>query len=301
MIAERRRNNPTAVISTGCKNHSIDEVRRGLRLASESSHDTYPAALRRAVFAAVINQASELALYLVTEEDGTQYFEPRMLAYCRSLPLWSALVARGWDINQRCPRGTGRLGQRKRLLELVCSDEDLVRWCLDHRAVVDTDSDGFGDEIEGEQYVSLLYPPVLDSVAEFGTVSTFRLLRDEYGAPIGRRTLHLAAEAAAANANTRAMDLVRYLVDELALDVNELDADKMVPLHPGPPLHYAICMSTQCDGVVRFLLESGADPFQQPIWSDVDAFALAESHGNQGVLGVLQEWKDGKMAIQSRR
>lgn len=283
---ERRRINPTALISTGCKNHSIDDVRRGLRLAEETSPNRYAAALRHAVSASLLNEAADLVLYLITEENAPLNIEPSKLAICRSLPLWSAMIERGWDINQRASHG--RLGQKKRLLDFICDDESLVLWCLGHGANIDDDHED-----------ALLYPPLLESVAEWGTVSTFKLLR-ERGAVIGRRTLHLAVEKAVANKNERAMDMVRYLVDEVGLDVNQLDADTTVPLHPGPPLLYAANQPAQGDRVVRFLLERGADPYITPVWDDRDAFGLAQFRNNQDVLSVLQEWKEGKIPTPSR-
>lgn len=292
--AEQRHRSPTAVITAGCENHSIDQVRHGLRLAAESSPETYSRVLNRALSTAMLNGAADLALYLVTEEHAPLDIEPCMLSVCQSLPLWSAMIERGWDINQRAP--WGRLNQQQRLLDLICGNEDLVRWCLDHGARVDNDYDRV---VEPGKMERIRYPPLLESAAEWGTVSTFELLRG-LGAATGPRMLHLAVGRAASDKNNRAMEMVRYLVDEVGIDVNQQDSDVLLPMHLGPPINYAVKDSRTGGRVVRFLLERGADPYRKPVWGGGNVFELAELYKNQEVLGILQEWKDGEIPIKSR-
>lgn len=64
------------------------------------------------------------------------------------------------------------------------------------------------------------------------------------------------------------MEMVRYLVDEVELNVNQLDAEMLTPHHWGPPMLYVFKERTdsQDGNVMRFLLERGADPYLIPEW-----------------------------------
>lgn len=64
----------------------------------------------------------------------------------------------------------------------------------------------------------------------------------------------------------------------------------------GPPLWWAIQESKGRENAVRFLLERGADP----CLNGMDLLKDAEARKNQGVLEVLQEWKDGKITVQKK-
>lgn len=302
----RRRNVPSLAITHGCSIHSLEDVRHGLRLAEQKTPADYPRMLSLAVSSSMRNEAPDITLYLITEENAPlSTVTSSMLASCRSLPLWSALIERGWDINQRSRHGMNRLGQRQTLLEFICHHDDLVHWCLDHGATVDDpnihDEHPDPDLEEDPSLFDVIYPPVLEEVAWKGSISTFKLLREKYGARIGRRTLHFAAERAATLKDASSMDMLRYLVDEVGLDVNQMDADRSIPMHLGTPLHYAIegpqlrysmTNAEQSVKVVRFLLERGADPYQPSHGSSRDAFGAAEYYKNEGVLRVLHEWKE---------
>jgi hypothetical protein len=64
----------------------------------------------------------------------------------------------------------------------------------------------------------------------------------------------------------------------------------------GPPLWWAIQESKGGEDTVRFLLKRGADPYL----NGMDLLKDAEARKNQGVLEVLQEWKDGKITVQMK-
>lgn len=92
------------------------------------------------------------------------------------------------------------------------------------------------------------------------------------------------------------MEMVRYLVDELGHDVNQLDGDEYfgssdTGMFFGPPLYWATKCSSGGEEVIRFLLERGADPYLNG-----DAMEKAESRGNKGVVAILQEWKEEKIS-----
>lgn len=136
------------------------------------------------------------------------------------------MFSAGWDINQRKPWGI------QRLLDLVAHDEDMVKRCLDHVVQV---SDG----VEYTAENPYKYPPLLDNIADLGTLSNFKLLRAK-GARIGHRMLHKAAESAGScNLADRPerMAVLRFLVEEERLDVNQMDTDGKMPNHRGTPDH----------------------------------------------------------------
>jgi len=164
------------------------------------------------------------------------------------------------------------------LLKLVCSDESLVRWCLDHGAKVkDLHNDPTG-------YYS---PPILELVASRGTLAIFKLLYSR-GAELGTRTLHKAARSA----KHQGLALVKYLVDTVGLDINALDCDRLLPNHPGTPICYVIESYEGGEDAVRFLLSRGADPWIRDCYGTMDAFERAERVKNYAVIKVLQEWKE---------
>ena len=284
--SQPKRPNPRAVITAGCKAGSIDEVSRGLRLASNAPSNTYLTILDRALSSAVSNGHAPLTEYLISQENasmGSLY--AHTVSMEPSPELISVLISYGWDINKRLPdRGDGK---GKRLLDFILSDEALVRWCLDHGALVE-------DDPEASWYTS---PPLLENAAALGSLSTFKLLH-ERGAVLGRMTLHRAVGSAATSEDldTR-MEVVKYLIDELKLDVNQMDREGKVADNWGPPICYA-AKSGMKGGkeVTRFLLERGADPTIKDSWGNHDAFNLAEFNKCDGILEVLREWKEQKQS-----
>lgn len=263
---------PRRQVTDAIRNGSTDEISRALRLD--------PSLLSFALSSAVSKGSVPLTTYLLTSERAPiETLTPLNIATEPSVELLDALVCAGWNVNQRSPdRGAGK-GQR--LLDLVASDEVLVRWCLEHGAQV---SDGVEDEN------ALSNPPLTESVAALGTVSSFKLLRAN-NARIGPRTLHRAAASAAtcdvADKPER-MAILRFLVEEERLDVNKIDTDGQLPNHWGTPIAYA-AKGKGGEDVVRYLLAKGADPRVKDCWGNHDALSLAELYGNEDVARVLRE------------
>lgn len=170
----------------------------------------------------------------------------------------------------------------------------MVRWLVDHGARVDND---------GEEKVNDNTPgprPLLETCAMVGSLSTFMFLQN-CGAKLSRRTLHLTASAgafigadpgnllsaevryAAAKEDDEVIesrrnveDILRYLVGDMKLDVNALDTDVPKGIHYcGTPLNYA-AKEKRGAGVVRWLLENGADSAIKSLGGD----------GNPGMDGV---------------
>ena len=98
--------------------------------------------------------------------------------------------------------------------------------------------------------------PILEVAAKHGAVETFKLLQ-EHGAPIRKRILHRAVEAAAwaktPDRLAQRMVMVRYLVEEVGLDVNGMDEEGR-PNFYGTPVNYA-AHSGGGKEVVEYLLQ----------------------------------------------
>ncbi len=267
---------PRRLITDGIRNRSTREISRGLEL----DRSLLPFALSSAVTKGSVPLTSYL---LATERASLDTLTPLCVATEPSIELLDVVVSMGWDINQRSPdKGAGK-GQR--LLDLVIGDEGLVRWCLEHGAQI---SDGADEED------TFKYSPLTESVAGLGTVSSFKLLR-ENNARIGQRTLHRAAEGAAtcnAAEKPERMAMLRFLVEEERLNVNQMDTDEQLPNHWGTPIAYA---AKGKDGVnvVTWLLERGADPTIKDCWGIHDALSLAKRFGNEEVAQVLRESMKG--------
>ena len=147
---------------------------------------------------------------------------PSMICDHISIPLLEVLVAHGRDVNQpdRILSNTAN-DPGPTLLKLLCrhGDEALIDWLITHGATVKRDA------VDPED--PLGYPPLLQLAAEGGRVDLFRKLLD-HGAPMGPRVLHSAAACATGSetkdtdAHGQHMNMVRYLVEELALHVNAL-------------------------------------------------------------------------------
>jgi hypothetical protein len=102
-----------------------------------------------------------------------------------TVPLPSAatldfLLANSWNVNN-CKRYYGNGGDQRcdPFLWRVLANENLVQWCLDRGA-----------------HAEISYCPkrsILEKAASYATLAAFKLLHAA-GAPLGRRTLHLAVQ-----------------------------------------------------------------------------------------------------------
>ncbi|KAH6889339.1 hypothetical protein B0T10DRAFT_51403 [Thelonectria olida] len=224
-----------------------------------------------------------------------------------SLPLLGLLIANGWDINSE--DNPGAAGRKDKLIDLVCDREDVVQWLVEHGARID----------HAQEYHEMMPRVValLETCAVFGSVSTFKYLQQK-GAKLGTRTLHRSAgEAAAIGADPALEDggagdanaedgdgaanpvkrrrdraeMLRYLVDEVKLDINALDTDiALHAWHWGPPISYA-AGKPQGEAVVRWLLQKGADPTIKNLQSHSDAEEVARSLNCSKTAEVISRWK----------
>ncbi len=180
------------------------------------------------------------------------------------------LLTNGWDINARFARSN--CGDSNPFMWQVVEKYDMVVWCLNHGA----DPSPIIDRRKHES-------PILEKVAGYGDVRTFKLLRSQ-GCPIGERTLHRAVEEAAISSpkykdpeketewdrkdrrsHPERMAMVRYLVDKVCLDVN--GSDQIFPGDLRGCRGQPLCYIAHLSGLDRdtreltwFLLDRGADP-----------------------------------------
>lgn len=267
-------------ITDACAANDVARVRQALEAAPSrrfNEKELRVWAIRRAVW----NGAADVVRFLLElDRSLVEALTPDRVAEARSSEVFQILLDHGWDIDAREPDQGNGWGRR--LMQLVCHDETLVRWCLDHGAsVTDDHTDPYR------------CPPILETVAAVGTIDTFKLLRAR-GAQPGRRTLHRAVESAAAAGRDPPrgpprMAMVKYLVDEVGLDVNGLDTDEKLPNHWGTPLCYAIQILGDMEEVVTFLLDRGADPWIEDCWGGRNAVTLAEFYKRDQIAQLLRE------------
>ena len=239
---------------------------------------------------------------------------PTMIRNKVSIPLLEVLLAYGWDINTTGAKTSHEKGMS--IVDEMIDDENIVVWLVEHGARVD------GGEVDA--IVDPKPPALLEMCAARGSLKTFRFLR-ERGAKLGKRTLHVAALRAANIGADPARDndgeesdgrgngdggnigdtekrnieaLLRYLVDELKLDVNQAALD--IPWFYGTPINHAAARPRGA-AVVRWLLQKGADPhkFVNPedhvegsISQRFDAEAFSRMFKCDEVLAVLLNWRE---------
>lgn len=217
----------------------------------------------------------------------------------RLYPFLEVLLAHGWDIDTHGPQRTSWP-----LLWFATSDPELLDWCLEHAASVYIPGDTPPRDCNGVGAVPRT--SLLEQAAGEATVATFEKLRAK-GAPLGRRTLHIAVYQAAHRAPKDGnedkpsyemrMAMVRHLIDVVGLDVN---ADGG---YVGEPSGTPLCsLAHQNNGrdtreLIGCLLDRGADPDQkgailsagsQPQPSPLE---VAQSNGNTRFLDAVNEWR----------
>ncbi|KAI0018008.1 hypothetical protein F4780DRAFT_752828 [Xylariomycetidae sp. FL0641] len=304
---------PEPMIRAALRARSMTDLKEAIHIARQSEEASkIPEILASALGTACLRDFVPAVEYLVDVEKvpATAVHPGDLSPIDTSVALLDALYTRGWDPNQTPP--PARKGAM--LLDHLCHKEDAVKWLLDHGAPVDR------GQFDPNYGIVPQPAPILETCAAVGSLASFKLLRDK-GAPISRRTLHKAARAAAyvgadpsvpeeeegkrvsCGATTPAQEerarVIRYLVDDLHLDVNQMDRDIPVTFHYGTPINYA---SVRPGGakVVEWLLGKGADPTIKSLEADQDAEALALSYGYHEVVEVIREWKKGQEQLLQR-
>ncbi|ROW03890.1 hypothetical protein VPNG_07292 [Cytospora leucostoma] len=138
------------------------------------------------------------------------------------------------------------------------------------------------EELEGNGHGGQLGQNATGNTAEFDAYDSFEAEMAAYDA---------GAEARASVQRPKRAAMLRFLVDEVGLEVNQPDLDviQLMAWHYGTPICYA---AEEKDGaaVVRWVLGKGADPLFQR-WT-ICAEACARAHGNYEVLQVLGQWRE---------
>ncbi|KAF7544850.1 hypothetical protein G7Z17_g9633 [Cylindrodendrum hubeiense] len=302
-----RPRHPRDVLDEAIENDSITQLTEALDLAKSNPirNTPYDKFLASALSSCVQDGRIDLVGHLLEQESASMTFLSPPIVWTKfSIPLLELLIAHGWDINRSAESGART--RRQRIIDLACGDETFVRWLVDHGAQVD----GGEDEYE-------VYPepaPLLETCAVRGSVSTFLFLQAR-GARLGKRTLHRAAEEAAAaradpsitydsasvesdpNGAEAALvkrrqgrsEMLRFLVENLKLDINAMDTEVQRPFHWGTPLCY-VATKPNGEAVGKWLLEKGADPSIKNT-EGADAEYVAKDHDCDKIVALLKDWK----------
>ncbi|KUI68039.1 hypothetical protein VM1G_03629 [Cytospora mali] len=290
---------------------------------------SYPFIIRMGLFFSIMHGRTSLAAYLLDNEPLApailrEHITPSVIGQNPSIPLFELLITQhGWDIN----KDEGKPHDKSPLISWVLhhqNEHELVCWLLDRNATVD-----FGevsDEERPRPLVLLETCAQLGSVESFRLLQakgaklggrTLHLCCGTaayHGADpgvnsqdqdhLGREEVLELGEEGTANVNSDAdadaedsglvqrpkrAAMLRYLVDELGLDVNQTDIEiTRIYWHYGTPLNYA-AREKRGAAVVRWLLGKGADPLNPKC--NVSAEKCARVHECHEVLQVLEQWK----------
>jgi len=299
------RQTPDSLLDSAIRHNSVDILRSAIDLLQHLSTDEVENFVQEALAATIYAGSAKLTEHLLkTESVNLSSISASSISAKPSVGLFEVLLAHGWDVNRADEKTPLLKGQR--IIDHAISNEELTRWLVEHGARVDGGDEG--NEVDPRP------PPLLETCAAHGSVSTLRFLCAQ-GARPGRRMLHRAILRAAQvgadpesamNGTFSSNDeyepetelrvreserMASYLVNELELDVNASEPD--IPWHFGTPINHA---AAQKDGakVVRWLLGKGADPKKKgEVGMDAEAFAKA--HLCNEVLEVLKQWREEKM------
>jgi hypothetical protein len=293
---------PRALLSAAVQANSIPDLTSALEAARSASPDTYHDFLRWALIHTCRNRKPNLTIHLLTQENApAEALDPHTVAQAASIPLLALLTNRyGWDINQQSSNDVEMKGQR--VLDFSVREPQVVKWLLQHGATID----GAQSESDAETRLVQFPPPVLETCARSGCVESAKLFL-KAGAKWSRRSLQQAVESAAmvgadpgnetpdeqdeeAEERVRADTMLRFMVEDQKLDVNELDTEIPRTSWYGTALIYA---SKEPRGakVVKWLLEHGADPTIKSAEGYQPLMLAKSCHGCEEVAKILEEWE----------
>jgi hypothetical protein len=215
-----------------------------------------------------------------------------------SFETLNLLVKHGWDVNNRT------IGPRDDpLLWYVVRDTELVKWCLDHGAVVDLE-DGAPPGVRRRR------KPILECAAVSSSIEAFELLRAS-GAPVSYShgilpsavmaiCLYLPSsdEDSGSECYKRLMTMIRHLVDVVGCDVNSASYGSYYGSGStcSTPLCWIACHKHRgARELVRFLLDRGGDvdlagPREDGLEIPSARMAAMRGH-NSYFLDLVAGWK----------
>lgn len=302
-----------STISKACRTNSLPEIRSLLETAHHQTPADYPEILNNVLRKSLYYKCSpDIIEYLVgSEKAPVDKLSVTYVARSASIPVLDILITHGWNVN--CADSSSGWT----LIYHVIHDDATVQWLVDHGADV-----GIGDfEYLANSRFEPRPAPLLEHCACCGSLASFQFLREK-GARLSRRTLHGAAQnAAAAGVDPAIIEpskrpgeededfvhrreagrILRYLVDELKLDVNEMDCEvrgQMPPqMHWGTPVNYA-ARERAGAAVVRWLLDKGADLTIGILECEPDAGVYrydaedsAKASGSEEIVELIRKWK----------
>ncbi|KAJ4288502.1 hypothetical protein N0V90_011738 [Kalmusia sp. IMI 367209] len=288
---------PQERVNTAINADSTSQLLAALESAASGSITAFQELLNSSLAAAVSKGSVELTKCILDEGAEVSALNIFDVASRPSIALFEVLNSYGYNFNQQGAKDSIMKGRS--LIYKVLHDATIVEWLINHGASVD---------IGEEQYEVEARPPLLlETCAALGSVSSFKRLKD-HGAKVPRRALHVAVgEAAALGANPNNIlqkdsveiedekhkidreEMLRYLVDDLRLDVNALDCDEYKFKFWGPPLNYA-AKEQNGGAVVHWLLGKGADPNNSST-GGMTTEQMAKTYNAKEVLMILEDRK----------
>ncbi|KAJ5371848.1 ankyrin [Penicillium concentricum] len=189
-----------------------------------------------------------------------------------SFDVLELFLSHGWDINQPIQNNICTI------LRQVVSNENRVRWCLEHGANPNARSK---DKIKD----------VLSHAACCASLSTLKLL-DDHGADFARSN---ALQAAVKGPSERRMEIVRWLLDEKAFPINQREFEydmEMFADRQSNGLATALHIAAETNSLdcLRFLLERGADA-KLPDTLACTAEERGHKREHQEAVSLLRFWE----------
>jgi hypothetical protein len=287
-----------------CENDDVSMLSEQLQKAtSAASPENLQRVLQTCVRDAAWNNSTKVVACLIDHGADVAQITARTLVdtindTLPSLEMLNLLAKYDWDVNNRNP------GPRDDpLLWYVVRDTELVKWCLDHGAVVDVEDDT-------PPGVRQRRKPILECAAVSSSIEAFEVLRAS-GAPVSYShgilpsavmaiSLHLPLtdEDSGSECYKRLMTMIRHLVDVVGCDVNSASYGSYYGSGStcSTPLCWIACHKHRgARELVRFLLDRGGDvdlagPREDGLEIPSARMAAMRGH-NSYFLDLVAEWK----------
>jgi hypothetical protein len=292
------------LVKTAIETDSTTLLDQAISMAAEEDLDQFYSRVCRE---ATTGNSTTILKSLIDRGRSVEHLEPTDVADHGSPPSKATLeflLAHGWDINWR--------GYSAPFMWLMTRNADMIAWCLEHGASV-LPSNQPWDRSYGQcrwptDQLGVQAPRHCDPILEcVGNIEVFKILLAK-GAPLGQRVLHKAVEMAAFGPDSfedpekdtekqrsdrvsqaKRMEFVRYLLDDVKLDVNTPDREpgstRGMSSAWGTPLSYVPGIGRpdlDSRELTWLLLDRGADP--------VPALEVGKEMDQQSFLADVAAW-----------